>query len=465
MRKVFFEVSSLDKKCYDEFGLNEDLLMEQAATALSKEVKKRAKKQSKILFICGVGNNGADGIASARMLSKDFDVSLYLPLGVKSHMAKLQLKRANLLHVRIVESLIEADIYIDCLFGSGLKRELSEDIVQIIEDLNTRDGFKIACDIPTGIDINGDIKKSCFKADTTITMGALKEAIFSDKAKDFTGKIKVANLGVSRKNYEGVTNTFLLQKSDLNLPLRYKHTTNKGSYGHVSVIVGEKRGAGLLSATSAFNFGAGLVSVISKKDYEVPPYLMKSKSIPSNSNVIVLGMGMGECFSDEELKEIFKNKSLVIDADMFYKDIIKEVLKKENIVLTPHPKEFSSLLKICGFGNFSVDEIQSKRFEFARMFSKKYPKPVLLLKGANTLIVQDEKIFINSFGSFILAKGGSGDVLAGMIGAMMGYGFSPLKSAIGASLAHAIAANNLKYANYALNPLDLCEGIKWLQKK
>ena len=99
------------------------------------------------------------------------------------------------------------------------------------------------------------------------------------------------------------------------------------------------------------------------------------------------------------------------------------------------------------------------------MFSKKYPKPVLLFKGANTLIVQDEKIFINSFGSFILAKGGSGDVLAGMIGAMMGYGFSPLKSAIGASLAHAIAANNLKYANYALNPLDLCEGIKWLQKK
>ena len=465
MQKVFFEVGSLDKRCYEEFGLSEDLLMEQAATALAKEVRKRAKKNSKVLFVCGVGNNGADGIACARMLSRELDVSLYMPMEVKSPMAKLQLQRAKALHVKVEKSLSEADVYVDCLFGSGLKRELSEDLVNLINELNKKNSIKIACDIPTGIDIQGDIKKNCFKANVTITMGALKEALFSDKAKDFTGKVKVANLGISRENYESKSSSFLLEKEDLKLPVRDKQQTNKGSFGHVSVIVGDRRGAGLLSATSAFNFGAGLVSVVSKSEFEVPIFLMKSSTLPFNSKTVVLGMGLGESFSDNEIKEIVKNKSLVVDADMFYKEIVKEVLKEEDVVLTPHPKEFSSLLGICGIGKFEVDEIQKDRFKFARLFSKRYPGVVLLLKGANTLIVQDEKVYINSLGSPILAKGGSGDVLAGMIGSLLAQGYTPLQSAISASLAHSMAGENLKYANYGLNPLDLCEGIKWLQKK
>lgn len=464
MKKVFFEVGSLDKRCYEDFYLSEDLLMEQAASALAREIKKRVEKNSKVLFLCGVGNNGADGITCARILDKDYEVYIYLPLGAKSPMAKLQLKRARALGVKEVDRLIEADAFIDCLFGSGLKRKLSEEVNSIIDKVNAKNGQKIACDIPTGIDFMGNIQSRCFKADVTITMGALKESLFSDCAKDFVGKIKVANLGISRENYEKEAKTFLLQKSDLKLPLRNKQKTNKGNYGHVSIIAGDKIGASILAASSAFNFGAGLVSIVSKSEFDFPVFLMKNKVAPKTSNTMVFGMGLGDIWSEEELRDFSKCKSLVIDADMFYKDFVLEFLDKE-AVLTPHPKEFSSLLKISGFGDFSVDEIQNNRFELARKFSLKYPSVVLLLKGANTLIAQNGTVYINNHGSSILAKGGSGDVLAGLIGAMLAQGYSPIWSAINASLAHALAAKKIKYANYGLNPLDLCEGIKWLQKK
>ncbi len=461
MQRVFYEVGSLDKRCYEEFFLSEDLLMEQAATALANEVRKRAKRGDKILFVCGTGNNGADGISAARMLKGKFETYIYLPLGVKSSMAKLQLKRAEALCVELVNELIEASVYVDALFGSGLKRELSEEISSLVDEINQKEGIKIACDIPTGLDCTGSVKKSCFRADITVTMGALKEALFSDIAKDFCGDIKVANLGVSRESYEGNSNTYLLERSDLALPFRDKEFANKGSFGHVSVIAGEKKGASILCATGAFNLGAGLVSLVSKESLQIPPFLMNSRTILKNSKVVVAGMGLGDDYSDDELRELFKDKQLVIDADMFYKELVLEVLEKQSI-LTPHPKEFSSLLEICGFGKFSVNEILDNRFELVREFCKKYPKVVLLLKGANTLIAQNEKVYINSLGSSILAKGGSGDVLAGFIGALLANGYTPLNSAINASLAHSLSVKRLKINNYALNPLDICESVKWL---
>ena len=142
---------------------------------------------------------------------------------------------------------------------------------------------------------------------------------------------------------------------------------------------------------------------------------------------------------------------------------INEILrKKRNLVLTPHPKEFSSLLKITSVAFVSTKEVQENRFELVREFCKKYPDVVLLLKGANTLIGQNEKIFINPYGSNALSKGGSGDVLGGLIGSLLSQGYSTLDAAINASLAHSLSSLKFNKNNYALTPFDLIEGVKCL---
>ena len=157
MQKVFEEVGFLDQRCYDEFELSEDILMEHAAIGMMQHIKDKFKKQSNILIISGTGNNGADGIALARMLHKDYKITLYIPFGAKSNMAKLQYKRALKVGVEIIDDksyklpLKSYDIIVDCLFGTGLKRPLLEDSKQLIQGVNNLDAYKIACDIPSGI--------------------------------------------------------------------------------------------------------------------------------------------------------------------------------------------------------------------------------------------------------------------------------------------------------------------------
>ncbi len=129
------------------------------------------------------------------------------------------------------------------------------------------------------------------------------------------------------------------------------------------------------------------------------------------------------------------------------------------MVITPHPKEFASLLEIVGIGSFSVQEIQRDRIGFAQKFCQKYPDVVLLLKGANPIIAKSEQLFINPHGSNALAKGGSGDILTGLIGSLLAQGFEPLEAAIQGSLAHALASQKVARHNYALLPRDLIEAI------
>lgn len=220
MQKVFYEVNSLDKRCYEKYALTEDILMEQASFSMARFIEKKFKNKTKILIACGPGNNGADGITLARQLYKKYDIKLYLPYGAKSLMAKLQLKRAKLLDEKFNTNIIEKlskkqDSYhlvVDCLFGSGLNKDLDKKSIKIIKTLNKYKAYKLACDIPSGINTKGQINQIAFKADKTITMGALKVALYTDEVKDYTNSIKVANLGVQRQLYETKAEVFLLEK-------------------------------------------------------------------------------------------------------------------------------------------------------------------------------------------------------------------------------------------------------------
>jgi len=465
MQYVYEETASLDERCYETFGLTPEILMEHAGLALARAVKKRLTCKKSALFVCGMGNNGADGIVAARLLHGAYNVSLYLPFELKSELAKLQLERAKKVGVVIVDELIDADVYVDALFGAGLNRPLDAFTCKLLETLNARKGYKIACDIPSGILNDLTLSSTIFHANETVTMGALKLGLLNDNVKDAIGDIKVANLGIPRSQYETPSSMFLLRESDLKLPLRVKKNTNKGTFGHVAIVQGSKEGAAQLAGMGAFHFGAGLVTLIGEKPKKLPIYLMNSATLPKNANVIVAGMGLEMPFDEEALRALLLSNALplVIDASLSHHPLIVEIIaSKKPVVLTPHPKEFSAILELTCNEKISVEMIQQNRFEHAKRFSLAFPHVVLVLKGANTIIAHNGELFINTYGTQALAKGGSGDVMSGMIGALIAQGYTPKDAAISGSLAHALVSRTFTCNNFALTPIDICKGLKWL---
>ncbi len=464
MLSVYEKVNALDKRAIEELFLSEDILMENAAMALERAVLQNASLGAKVIILCGSGDNGGDGYALARRLVGRFRVLVFEMKLAKSPMCQLQKERAKKVGVVIKaweekNEDLECDVLIDCVVGSAFKGELEPFLD--FESLSQKARFKIACDIPSGIDSKGRVDKRAFKADTTISMGAIKSCLLSDKAKDYVGELKVGHLGVFNPIYEIPTDTFLLEKSDLKLPLRDKKNAHKGDYGHAHVLLGKHSGAGLLSALSALSFGSGVVSVQALEceitSNNKPLELVFCENFPNFLSAFALGMGLENIPKD--FNKWLELAPCVLDAGVFYHKEILQALEKE-VILTPHPKEFLSLLKLVGI-NISMLELLDNKLEIARDFSQKYPKVVLLLKGANTLIAHQGRTFINTLGSVALAKAGSGDVLAGLILSLLSQNYTPLDAAINASLVHALAGLEFKN-NYALTPLDLIEKIKRL---
>ncbi len=464
MLSVYEKVNALDKRAIEELFLSEDVLMENATMALERAVLQNASLGATVIILCGSGDNGGDGYALARRLVGRFKTLVFEMKLAKSPMCQLQKERAKKVGVVIKtweekNEDLECDVLVDCVVGSAFKGGLEPFLN--FESLSQKARFKIACDIPSGIDSKGRVDKRAFKADTTISMGAIKSCLLSDRAKDYVGELKVGHLGVFNQIYEIPTDTFLLEKSDLKLPLRDRKNAHKGDYGHAHVLLGKHSGAGLLSAISALSFGSGVVSVQALEceitSNNKPLELVFCENFPNLLSAFALGMGLENIPKD--FKKWLELAPCVLDAGVFYHKEILQALEKE-VILTPHPKEFLSLLKSVGI-NISMLELLDNKLEIARDFSQKYPKVVLLLKGANTLIAHQGRVFINILGSVALAKAGSGDVLAGLIVSLLSQNYTPLDAAINASLAHALASLEFKN-NYALTPLDLVEKIKRL---
>lgn len=518
MKKLYQSSANLDKRAISKFLLSEEILMENAANALASLISRITHKKSVITIVCGSGDNGGDGYALARKIRGDYLVRVYEAKEPKSTLCKLQAQRAQVCGVEWTKKILPCDVVVDCLFGSGFSGELGSEFITLIGQMNSCARVKIACDIPSGLDISNGFDtrvKEAFRADYTLCMGALKIGLFSDNAKDFVGEVIIGDLGISSQDYEVQSPFFLLEQSDLVLPQRREKSCHKGDFGHIAFICGEKLGASVLAAKSALRMGAGKVSLIKDfgkdldggaKDFSdstqressqskssdfaliaTNPEIMLEQCLPKGANVLVVGMGLGLSSIDKSFKTALKSALadssvdfVVLDADMCYAEFVVELLSDEvaqgKIVLTPHPKEFASLAKICsiledssqaneGQASQEIDLVLQNRFSLALKFSQTYPKATLLLKGANSIIAQNGKLYINPLGSQALAKGGSGDVLCGVIAAYLAQSVakatpkkSPLDCTINASLAHALASHREKNS-YALTPLLLIEHL------
>ncbi|WP_428770539.1 NAD(P)H-hydrate dehydratase [Treponema sp. HNW] len=533
MQHIYADTRPLDRAALERFCLTDDVLMENAACALESEVIRalqkcgRRGKEYRVLIVTGSGDNGGDGFALARKLQGACVLGIlcrptvFQALPPKSEACKRQAERARCAGVQIADNFenadnsfgthadnnfgddadVVADVIVDCLFGSGFHGPLSTEAKKIIDTLNKADCFKIACDVPSGIDARG-CGTTAFCADITVSMGALKTSLFSDFAKNHTGKIITAPLGVSSALFQNGAEAaaLLLEGVDLHLPERTRPSVHKGDFGHAAVYAGDKAGAGVIASCAAFRCGAGLVSLIhpegrplqglccennqkqekNREQAGFPFYIMQTENPPEKANLIVAGPGFGrnDVKRAEKVFSVLEaNPELnaVLDADIFYYEGIKKLLERRpasrpiGLILTPHPKEFQSLLALCGFGTLSVQEIAEKRLELVSAFCSKYPGVVLLLKGANTVIglhkSEDVKprLYINTLGMPCLAKGGSGDVLAGFIAGLFAQRYSPLDAAIQGSLLLA-AVSRLQKSSYSSTPFTLIQSLEEPEK-
>ena len=469
MEKIFDSVRALDKRAADAFNLKNGVLMEHAARGMTERIGSLFPSPL-VQIVCGSGDNGGDGFALARLLADFCTVQVVSVKEPKSHLCKLQRERLELLGIPVTAELQEhCDVLVDAVFGTGIRGSLDNEMCAVIDRMNAVQGYKIACDIPSGLNEFGIPSPVAFRADETCTMGAIKTALYADAAKDYTGDIHVLNLGLPRRCYEGETDTFLLSAADMKLPHRAVQNTHKMSYGHGLFFCGEKTGACMLAASAALHFGIGLVTVFGAPVSAAPFDFMYTAELPENFSAAMVGSGLGrtpdwqaralEFLSHEQVRE----HPLILDADILHNPELPKLLPLlKKPILTPHPKEFQRLLAHSGLAQVSIDEIQERRFEYLRLFCGAFPHTVTVLKGAYPLIGCGNQVFVNPLGTNALAKAGTGDVLSGMITALAAQGYPLPEAACVASLAHAEAVKLLHTADYGLTASALADSLSSL---
>jgi len=492
MFSVYESVKSLEQLACRRYGLTEGLMIENAAAALEREVCAHAASgDGFVLILCGSGNNGADGYALSRRITGVIPSAVYCAAEAETAACKEQAAMAASAGVSFIsrsdflQQLLSCTVAVDCLYGTGFHGPLDGGAASLIQSINTARCFRIACDIPSGLEVNGTVPSVCgglplaFNADVTVTMGARKSALYGDAAKNFCGTVHCADIGVSSVRFQTEKpDAYLLAPSDMKLPVRTDRSVHKGSFGHAVVVAGEKEGAAVIAGTAALTFGAGLVTVVDTvlnrpASVALSPELMYGTELPEGMTAVLLGSGLGR--SDYRIADtVWRRLSsaeasgIVLDADMFYYggimrllDDLAEKYPDVQTVLTPHPKEFQSLLQLCAMGTHTVRQLADDRLSFVRLFSQRFPRAVLVLKGANTFVSSGPDIFISTEGCQCLAKAGSGDVLAGVICALLAQGYSAADAAVTGVLAHGTASRRAP-DSYSMTPFRLIEALSQL---
>lgn len=484
-----------DAHTIQEIGIPSEVLMERAALKTIEWMEERHIACGKILIVCGSGNNGGDGFAIARLLhQKNCSVTVVFA-GRESSMSRecrLQAAIAKNLGISIVTELPEKEynVIIDAIFGVGLSREVRGHYAQMIEALNTQKGFKLAVDIPSGVDsASGKVLGTAFRADATVTFQCEKLGMAWFPGADYAGEIIVADIGIDLSVYrEEPEICYTLETEDIvnYLPPRYADS-HKGTYGKVLMITGSEgmAGAAYLSAKAAYTCGAGLVQIYTHESNRTILQQLLPEAILSTygtdekkacetlcallewADVVCIGCGLGRndmakmCL-ETTLKMV--RVPCLIDADgLNLLASCKELLHqtKAPVVLTPHMKEMAGIL------GCSVPELKEERFSRLQEFVEQYPVVCVLKDSRSAVAAAGKQIFVNIAGNNGMAKAGSGDVLAGAITALLAQRQPAYESAAGGVLIHAKGGDEAfkQCGSYSMLAQDLIEGIKMLLKK
>ncbi|PSW07707.1 bifunctional ADP-dependent NAD(P)H-hydrate dehydratase/NAD(P)H-hydrate epimerase [Photobacterium rosenbergii] len=437
-------------------------LMERAGTAVFQELKQDFTCPCSVLVCCGGGNNGGDGYVVARLAR---DAGYQVTLWQMGDAAKLQGDAALardawlatggqiLPPAAVIPSSI--DVVIDALLGTGLSGEVRPEGKQLISMINQIALPVIAIDIPSGLCADtGKVLGEAVKAQSTVTFIGSKQGLWTAQAAEYVGLVKFAGLQVA-DDFEQIEppSACLIQAGDVAscLPPRSR-SAHKGDHGRI-ILAGGDHGMGgaiRMASEAAARSGAGLTAVLTQPDNVLSivtarPEIMATgwqqtdKSVLVQrlkwADVLVLGPGLGQSDWSEALYRQLADseKSLVVDADGLNL-LARSPDYKNNRIITPHPGEAARLLA-C-----SVQEVEADRFRAVRALQQKYGG-VAVLKGAGTLVDDGNQCWVCAAGNPGMATGGMGDVLSGIIGALLGQGLSLAAAARCGVWIHSTAAD------------------------
>ena len=489
------EIREMERVAIEERGIDSLTLMTHAARAVAEAVK--ASKRKRIVFLCGTGKNGGDGFAAAQMLIEaGQDVTVYAlgdPAKRAPETAHYAAAYTGEVRTAPDDGILRADAVVDALFGLGFHGALEGAYKAAVELANRRRGltgpFRIAVDIPSGVNADtGAVEGEAFQANLTVTFTLPKPGLYLLPGASYAGRVMVAGVGVPpdliarAKAAFGTVDRML---ADTVMPLR-RVDAHKGDFGRLLVCGGcaEYPGAPVFAANAAVRTGAGLVTlalpgglfpVVAPKLSEAmprrcaedaggrfaPEALPTLLTLQDASQAVVIGPGLGR--SDALTKMVpalmAAGKSpVVVDADGIFAlaqhmDVLQTLSRA--VILTPHDGEFARM-----FGDMPP-KAGPERLECARRFAV-LNRCILVLKGYRTIIASpDGMTWVNTTGNPGMAKGGSGDVLAGMLGSLLAQGLSPIHAACLAVYFHGAAgdaaANSI--GEYGMTPTDMIGAI------
>lgn len=491
----------------EEQGIPMSVLMERAGTKTAETALDLIQKikLKNICVLCGSGNNGGDGFVTAGILSgKDCNVSVILSGDKpKTELAKMNFERLPS-NVKVLsyglrksecEKIIsESDMIIDAIYGIGFRGGLDKQTLEIVSLCNSNvNAYKIAVDLPSGIICDsGEIPNGCFNADITVSFTALKPLHILYPSMDFCGEVITADVGIP-KNIIDRCNCVMSTSDEFveeNPIVPRKISAHKGTNGTLLMMCGSygMAGAAVLSGGAALRTGVGLVkAAVPKSIYPiVSQALTEAVFVPidqtddgkmsfdgyekvishsiESCDAVLIGCGLGVNENTVRIvSNVIKNstKPVVLDADGINSvcmniDVLRD--SAASVVLTPHPGEMARL------AGTDILSVQRDRYGTAKKFAEEYGV-TLVLKGANTLIATPEgNVYVNRTGNNGMAKGGSGDVLAGMLGSFLAQGMSPKKAAVYAVYYHGFAGDKCaeKYSKRAMLPSDIVEELKYI---
>lgn len=485
------ESARIDEYSTTVIGIPQLVLMERAAMAVADVVKGKFEVGSRVLVVVESGNNGGDGIAVARILDQaGYDVEIYWVNGLESASDGFdtQYAIAKRMNLKFGDELVEVgfDVIIDGIFGVGLSRAVTGKQAEAIHMLNDMEGYKIAIDVPSGIDAtNGYMLGTAFRADMTVTFGLMKLGLMMGLGYEYAGEVVVADIGFPQQAFDFVSpRLYTYDESDVEALLPYrKKDTHKGSYGKVAVVAGCKNmaGAALFAAESAYRMGCGLVRVCTVEENReivqsrLPEALLTTfqpedkdtmrnamKTVIEWADVVIIGPGLGTgeyaMYLVDKLLRNFDGP-VVLDADginVVAGDIGVLDEARAKLILTPHLMEMSRLT------NMKVSDIKANKYDVAREFAKCH-KLVICLKDARTVVSDGGlQAYINVTGTDGMATGGSGDVLTGIIAGLLAQGMEPFDAAKLGVCMHGMAGQCAaeKKGKYSMIAGDIVRSIR-----
>lgn len=449
------EIKQADQYTINELQISGRSLMEAAARGVLSQLVAEGLDLTRVLLVCGAGNNGGDGFALAWMLKELGYTPQILFWGKEEKLtaeSRYQKDKSQEMGVDFQTTLAEDEytVIVDALFGAGLDRELSGSYQELINTLNNYSGKKVAIDLPSGIHAgSGEILGAAFKADITIAVQCPKLGLFLYPGKGWAGKVIPIDIGITESLFaaDKEVAAALTQKEYAAMLPRRLRDSHKGTYGKLLIIAGSKgmAGAALLNGMSAYRSGTGLVQIYTHEDNRVILQSLLYEGIMKTyqtyqeesleealawADVILMGSGLGLSQDSRQIVSYVlthTNKPLVIDGDALR--IISEeaglmaTLPGKNRILTPHLREMERLT------GKSVNAIKSERKSVIINFCKKYECTVVLKDSVTISYRLGERLVVNTSGNAGLAKAGSGDVLAGTISGLISANSKQVKDA------------------------------------